>query len=186
MGRVEFAFEPLHPVALIDEASIVAPLVTWNEAPLELWHTWRIVLVRAHIRPGHSTKVRTFVGGNLQFVFKVTSGWFVWHINAVAINVKLPSVIGTPQSTLLVPSEIEASTAMWASILGERRDSVAVTPRKEVFAKEPYTNRLTVWFCLIAIVNWKPVLAHKVAHRRANADSAQQFVFFLCKHRFLS
>jgi hypothetical protein len=144
MRGVKLSFQSLHPVAFIDEPAIVPSLCLWNQTPLKLRHTRRVLLVGTHVDPGDATEVCALIGRDLQLVLEVAGGRLVRHVNAVAVHIELPTMVSTTQASLLVPAKVETSSTVGAQILGECGDTVRVTPCQQIFAKKPHPLGLTV------------------------------------------
>ena len=182
VGRVQLALEGLHPVALVDEAAVVLPLLLRHQPPLELRQAGRVLLVGAHVAPRDPAEVRALVRRDVHLVLEVAGGRLVGHLDAVAVHVELPAVVGAAQPARLVPAEEEARAPVRAPLLRERHVAVGVAPGQQVLAQQPDALRLPVDLQLPRVRGGEPVLPHQLAHRRAGAYSTEQVRLFLRQH----
>src|SRR5262249_48280280 len=76
-----------------------------------------------------------WIGDGLDFAFEVTLGWFVGHVETVALDVELPAVIDAAQARFLVASKEETRSAVWAVVPNESDLPGSVTEGDQLFAQ---------------------------------------------------
>ena len=114
---IDVAFKRLEPVAgqLIDDDPLCA---VRQHVGFDIWKRRRRV-ARTHVGPDDAAALSGRVGDGLHFRFEIGLGWFVWHVDAVAVDIELPAVVHAAKAGFLVSSEEERSAAMWTVVLNE-------------------------------------------------------------------
>ena len=108
---------------------------------------------------------------------------FVHHVGAGAGDVELPAVIDAAQTAFLVAAEEQRRAAVRAEFVDQADAALGVTERDEVLAEQADADRRTVGFGDLARQGrGNPVAAEGVAHRRALADTGDEFVFLARQH----
>jgi hypothetical protein len=88
---------------------------------------WRLKFLGPHVRPNGAATVYRRVSSDFDFVFEVTLSGLGRHINAIAGDVKLPSVIDASQAALFVPAKEQTRPAMRAIIVNKTYITVGVS-----------------------------------------------------------
>ena len=105
------------------------------------------------------------------------------HVQAVALVVELPAVIGAADTAILHPPEKEVRAPMRAGRLDDADAAPRVPKSDEVLAEELDALRRTVGFRqLPRQQRGHPIRAENVPHRRAGPGLGQSRVIFRRKH----
>ena len=184
VGRVDVAFQRLHPVAPAEEGRHLALLVR-HVHPFEMGEGRRLG-ARAHVRPDHARLLPAWVAGRPDLLLEGTLGRLVRHVDAAARDVVLPAVVDAAQAALLVPPEVERRAAVPAALRQQAHPSERVAEDDQVLAEEADAHGVAVRLGqLPGQHDGDPVAAHQVAHRRPRRDVGQQCVLFHAQHEGL-
>src|ERR1700730_17697520 len=136
MRGVDAAFERLEPVALLPHLRDVA-MALGHLGPLESGRR-RHFLARTHIGPDHPAHLGRRVSRELDLVAELLG--LVYLIEAHAVGVELPAVIGAAQSRYRAPCEPQRRTSMRAALVDQTDPPFAVTKSDQTFAQKLDTN----------------------------------------------
>ena len=101
--------------------------------------------------------------------------WRLWHVDAIAMDVELQSVVAAADSVAFVASEVKRHSAVRAKLADESRAALAVAKGEQLFAEDLHADLRSVGFCNFARKqNRNPVAAQQVAGCGARARAHQR------------
>src|SRR5689334_9170413 len=103
------------------------------------------------------------------------------HLEAIALGVEEPAVIGAAQAVSFRNAVFEGHAAMRAAIVDEPIFAAFAAEERQIFAEDAHAlHRLLRQLGLGA--DRLPVAAQKLAHRRAGADMGETIILRLRRH----
>jgi len=181
VGRVETAFEPLQPVALLNDLADV-PVRLQHLCPGE-FRQRRDLLGRTHIGPDEAAQFAGRISSYADLVLELVFLRLVHLVDTTAVDGEFPAVVNATQPALLVAPEPQRGAAMWTIFVEEPDPAVAVAERDEILAQQPDAHRRTVGPGDLARQQRRdPIATHRLAHRRSRAGPGQQLVFLTGQH----
>ena len=178
---VDAALDGLGVVVLLEVPGDVAVAVR-HARPLELRHRLHLLL-RAHVRPEDAAALPDGVGLQPDLVPEVAVGRLGRHVDAPAVDVELPAVVGAAEAVLLVAPEEEVGVAVGAEAVDEPDLPGAVPEGDEPLAEQLDADGHAVCFGdVLGQQEGYPVAAHQRAHLRSGADAGQPFVVQCAQH----
>jgi len=167
---VETAFEPLQPVALLNDLADV-PVRLQHLCPGE-FRQRRDLLGRTHIGPDEAAQFAGRISSYADLVLELVFLRLVHLVDTTAVDGEFPAVINATQPALLVAPEPQRGAAMWTIFVEEPDPAVAVAERDEILAQQPDAHRRTVGPGDLARQQRRdPIATHRLAHRRSRAGS---------------
>src|SRR5262249_1714815 len=116
MRGVDVAFERLQPIALAVGQRDVSVIGVGRRGGFDLREGRRLGVL-AHVDEYHAAALRGLVGLGLHAGRILILVRQIGLIEAIALNVKLPSVIGAAKPVVLVAAEEQRRQAMWAQMI---------------------------------------------------------------------
>ena len=112
----------------------------------------------------------------------------IGQIDAIAINVELPTVIDTAEAALLIAAPEQVRAPVRAVGIQNADAAMTVPERNQIFAKDAQSDRRSVRFRHLGGQHHRqPKTPKQVPHCSSWADPNQQFVVFNGHHcRFLA
>ena len=142
MRGVDFAFERLQPVALLD-AECDDNIFLRHKIPFDLRQRRRRIL-RAHIGPEYAIAFDARIGFRFDTLFQPAAFGLGRHVQNVAFNVEFLTVVDTADTTLFISSEHQWGAAMRAGICDQSWTAVAIAKGNEILAENFYALGLPV------------------------------------------
>src|SRR5262245_24067193 len=102
--------------------------------PFKFGQRWNLFR-RPHVGPDHSPDLCGWIRFQSNLVFEIRFRRFVWHIQAAAFGVVLPSMINAAQSTLFVAAQEERGSPMGAEFI-DQPDSLLRVAKGHQFLPE--------------------------------------------------
>ncbi len=178
---VDAALDGLRVVVLLEVPGDVTVAVR-HARPLELGHRLH-VLLRAHVRPEDAAALPDGVRPQLDLVPEVAVRGLGRHVDALAVDVELPAVVGAAEAHLLVAPEEEVRVAVRAETVDQSDLPDAVPERDEPLTQQGDTDGHAVGFGdVFGEKERDPVAAHQRAHLRSGTDAGQPFVIQCTQH----
>ena len=139
---------------------------------------------RTHIGPDEAAERLARIGLDLDLLFVAQLGMreiLERHLDAIALQVERPAVIGAAQAAILGNAVFERHAAMRASVVDEAVFPLLGAEQGQVFAEEAHL--LHGLFGQLALgTDHLPIATQQMAHRRVRADLGQTLVLCLCRH----
>ena len=182
VAGVDLALEALEVVGA--QVPLLLPAVLRRQrGPFELGQG-RLPVLRPHIGPDIAAPLGGRIGFGPHLAPEVGLGRLVRHLDAVAVHVELPAVIDAAQAALLVAGEMERGAPVRAFLVEDADPPFRIPERDKVLAQQPQAHRVAIGpRQFLRDHGRNPEPAEQLAHRRAGADPAQQFVVFRFQHR---
>jgi len=99
---------------------------------------------RAHIRPHDAAALLSPICRGLDLCLEVRLGWFVGHVDAVAVGVEFPAVIDAAQAALFVAPEKQRGATVRAVLVHQADFAIAIAEGDQLFAEQKYAQRVRV------------------------------------------
>src|SRR5205807_4670634 len=103
-------------------------------------------------------------------------------IEAIAVHVELPAVIGAAQSVVLVAAEEQRGEPMRAQMIEDADPAGGVAERDQLLVQEHQPHLRAVGFELRRQAGRDPELPHELSHRSLAADAGQKLVLGFADH----
>jgi len=181
MGGVETAFEPLQPVALLNDLADV-PVRLRCLGPGE-FRSRRHALGRSEIGPHNPAKLDRRIGGDVDLMLKLVLLRLVQLVDAGAGDIELPAVVDAAQPAFLVAPEEQRGAAVRTILVQKPDAALRVTKGDKVLAQQPHAHGWAVRRGDFAGEQRRdPVPPHRVTHRGAGRHPGDQLVFLARQH----
>ena len=182
MARIDAAFERLQPVVFLDALGRHGLFRgDGGEFPQRFG---RRGFLRAHIGPQHVADLDQRIGGQADLFLELAVLRLRRDIDAFALDVELPAVIGAAQAAFLVAAEPQRHPAVGAEFLQQAVAAVAVAEGDHLFAEQLDPHRRAVVLRQFGGQHRRqPVLPEQLSHGGAGVGLGQQVVHFLAKHK---
>src|SRR5262249_2180345 len=139
----------------------------------------------AHIGPDQAVALEHLVALGLDLLRKGVVRRHVRHVEAIAVDVELPAVIGAAQPLVLVAAEEQRGAAVRAAVIEDADPAGAVAKGHELLAEQKEPHRVAARLELARLRGGNPVFAHHVADQRPGTDPGQDFTLGSPRHGFL-
>jgi hypothetical protein len=101
-------------------------------------------------------------------------------VDALAVDVELPAVVGAAKTAFLVTAEEQRGSRVRAGLLDQPDVTVGVPEGDEVLTQQPDPGRRPIGLSHLGTqARRDPVPAEQTAHERAGTDPGQDLVVFL-------
>ena len=178
---VDVAFERLQPIALAVGQRDVSVVGVSGDGGFDLGEGRRLGAL-AHVDEHHPAALGGLVGLGLhaRWIFVLVGQ--VGLIEAIAVDVELPAVIGAADAVILVAAEKQRRQAVRAEMIHDADAAGRVAERDQLLAEQHQTHLRAVGLELGGKTGWNPELPHELAHWRLAADAGQELVFGFADH----
>src|SRR6185503_16768142 len=90
-----------------------------------------------------------------------------WHVEDIAFDVELPTMVKTAQTALFVAAKRERGLTMRAMLAEHAETALAVAKHEEVLAEQPAAHRCAVGLgYFFGHADRQPMVTHELPHRR--------------------
>jgi hypothetical protein len=178
---VDVAFERLQPIALAVGQGDVSVVGVAGDGGFDLGEG-RGFGALAHVDEHHPAALGGLVGFGLHARGILVLVGQVGLIEAIAVHVELPAVIGATDAVILVAAEEQRRQAVRAEMIHDADAAGRVAERDQLLAEQHQTHLRAVGLELGRKTGRNPELPHKFAHWRLAADAGQEFVFDFADH----
>jgi hypothetical protein len=130
---IEPAFEPLQPVALLNDFADV-PVRLRRLRPGKFRQRGDF-LGWTHIGPDEAAQFVGWIGGQAHLVLELVFFRLIHLVDAAAVDGEFPAVINATEAALLVAPKPQRCATMWTIFVEKPDPTVAVAERHEILAE---------------------------------------------------
>ena len=130
----------------------------------------------AHVREYQAAELLDLVRLQVNLVLELAALGLGGLVDAVAVHVEHPAVVGAANPFLLRDAVGEVRLAVRAGGFDEAELACGAPEQHEVFAEDAHLARRGVLVQLLAAGDGVPVAPHQIAHRRTGANPGQTVV----------
>ena len=142
MAGIIVALHRLQIVALHQKFADIS-VVFRRFAPLE-FGKWRLTFCWSHVGPNQTASFHAWIRCNMDFFFERVSLWCVGNVCAVAIDVKLPSVVNTTESAFFVSAIEHRCTTMRAILVHQTDFPIGVAESDQMLSQKGQLHRSAI------------------------------------------
>src|SRR2546427_11051245 len=102
------------------------------------------MLFGPEVGPDHSSLLHHWIGPQVNLFLDIEFWELVWHIDAIPVDVVLPTMEDAAEPIVFVPPNKEGSPSVGTELVEHANRSAGIPKRDEVLAQQPHSPRRAV------------------------------------------